>query len=51
MQRTINHHNAQTALQRRREGADSICIRQGFATKYEGLYWRLGTSDEPVKKS
>ena len=38
--RRINHHNAKTALQTRREGADSMSIRQGFATKYEGLYWR-----------
>ena len=39
-------HNAKTALQTRREAADSTHVRPGFATKYEGLYWRLSTNNQ-----
>ena len=49
--RWINHPNAKTALQTRREAADSTLVRQGFATKYEGLYWRLHTINEQRKTS
>ena len=45
------HHNGKTAPQARREAADSIRIRQGFATKHEGLYCRLKTINQSKPKA